>query len=185
MNKEQLVELGLSEEQAQSVIDGFGKMVPKSRLDDKISELKELQTELATRDTQLEELKPKLAGQEALLKQIDDLQLANQTASQEFTQKLKDTQLSNAIKLALNGKVQDLDIVSSLLDKSGIELDDNGNIVKGLDEQVSTLKELKSFLFVPDQAPPEPPKPQFASGNPAPPEGGAVDPFASIMAKYQ
>ncbi|WP_394606814.1 phage scaffolding protein [Geobacillus thermoleovorans] len=35
-------------------------------------------------------------------------------------------------------------------DKDAIELDENGNITKGLDEQLKTLQETKSFLFVPE-----------------------------------
>ncbi|WP_255350384.1 hypothetical protein [Lysinibacillus sp. ZYM-1] len=33
MNKKQLIALGLSEEQVQQVLDGFGTMVPMSSLD--------------------------------------------------------------------------------------------------------------------------------------------------------
>lgn len=55
--KEDLIALGLSEEQADKVIAGFGTMVPKSRLDDKINEVKDLTTQLKDRDTQLNDLK--------------------------------------------------------------------------------------------------------------------------------
>lgn len=57
MKKEDLIALGLSEEQADKVIAGFGTMVPKSRLDDKINEVKDLTTQLKDRDTQLNDLK--------------------------------------------------------------------------------------------------------------------------------
>lgn len=150
MNKDQLIALGLSEEQAQSVLDGFGQMVPKSRLDDKIQELKTAKNTITKYETDLEELKPKAAGNEALLQQIQQLQDDNKTAKDQYEAELAKTRLTSAVKLALTGKVQDLDIVSSLLDKSKIELDEQGNVKGGLDEQLTTLKESKSFLFVPE-----------------------------------
>lgn len=187
MKKEALIALGLTEEQAQSVLDGFGHMVPKARLDEKIEELKAVQTQVTERDTQLEELKPKAAGNEALLEQIQKLQDENKTAKEQYDAELSETRLSSAVKLALTGKVQDLDIVSGLLDKTKIELDELGNIKGGLDDQLTTLKESKSFLFVPETTdePPAPPAPQFTPGSPTPPAGGSNDPFAAKLAQYQ
>jgi len=150
MNKEQLIKLGLTEEQAQSVLDGFGKMVPKSRLDDKIKELEIANDTISKYETDLEDLKPKAAGNEALLQQIQQLQDENKTAKDQYEAELAETRLTSAVKLALTGKVQDLDIVSGLLDKTKIELDEQGNVKGGLDEQLTTLKESKSFLFVPE-----------------------------------
>lgn len=53
MKKEELVALGLTSEQADSVITGFGTMVPKARLDQKIKEAKEYKDQVTERDTQL------------------------------------------------------------------------------------------------------------------------------------
>ncbi len=149
MNKEQLIALGLSEEQADKVIAGFGTMIPKSRLDEKIQEVKDLNNQIKDRDKQLEELKK--IDAEGLQKKIDELQEENKKAKTDYEAKLKDTQLTGALKLALAGKVHDADLVASLLDKAKIELGEDGNISKGLDDQIKTLKESKSFLFVPDK----------------------------------
>jgi len=46
MNKEQLLELGLSEEQANGVIKGFGETIPKYRFDQKNMEVKKLKDQL-------------------------------------------------------------------------------------------------------------------------------------------
>lgn len=148
MNKEQLIALGLSEEQAQSVLDGFGQMVPKSRLDDKIQELK--------------------------------------TAKDQHEAELAETRLTSAVKLALTGKVQDLDIVSSLLDKAKIELDEQGNVKGGLDEQLTTLKESKSFLFVPENEPQQQQPPSWSGGQHNPPGGGnePANLTEALAAKY-
>lgn len=146
MNKEQLIGLGLTEEQADSVVAGFGQMIPKSRLDEKIQEVKGLNDTIKERDGQLEELKK--VDAKGLQTKIDELQQANETAKSEYESKLKDTQLSSALKLALAGKVHDADLVAGLIDKATIELGADGNVTKGLDEQIKTLQESKSFLFV-------------------------------------
>lgn len=148
MNKEQLIELGLTPEQADKVVTGFGAMVPKSRLDDKIDEVKNYKTQLDARDKQLADLEPKAAGNDALLQQIQKLQDDNKDAQTKYATDLKDIKLSAAIKLALNGNVQDVDIVSNLLDKSKVELNDDGTVKDGLENQISSLKEAKPFLFV-------------------------------------
>lgn len=163
-----------------------GSWLPKAKLDEKLEEIKELKLEISGRDEQLGQLKSAATGNEDLLKQIADLQAVNDTTRTEYEQKIKDTQLSTAIKLALHGKVQDLDIMNTLLDKNVIELDEAGNIVKGLDEQVATLKEAKSFLFVPDATPSEPteptPAPKMSVGNPTPGDSKG-DAFSSALAK--
>lgn len=187
MNKDKLVELGLSEEQAQQVLDGFGKMIPIERLNEKIEEVKTLQTTVTERENQIKSLEPMAAGNEALVNQIKSLQEANEATKTEYENQLKDTKLNTALKLALNGKVQDLDIVTNLLDRSKFELDDSGNIVNGLEDQVTALKESKGFLFVPEKVEEvaTPATPSFTPGSPTPPANGSTDPFAAKMAKYE
>lgn len=148
MKKEDLIALGLSEEQADKVIAGFGTMVPKSRLDDKINEVKDLTTQLKERDNQLNDLKKIDAA--GLQTKIEELQQQNENDKAEYEAKIKDTQLKSALKLALASTVHDTDLVTGLIDKSTIELDEEGNVKKGLDEQIKTLRESKAFLFTPE-----------------------------------
>lgn len=148
MNKEQLIELGLTEEQADKVVTGFGSMIPKSRFDDVNAAKKQLETDLATRDTQLADLQTKAAGNDALQVEITKLQNANKAATDKYESEMKDLKLSTAIKLALNGNVQDVDIVTNLLDKSKVELNEDGTVKDGLQNQIDSLKESKPFLFV-------------------------------------
>lgn len=169
MNKEQLIALGLTEEQAQSILDGFGQMVPKTRFDEVNNAKKTLEEQVKTHETQLKDLQDKAKGNEELQVTITELQKANEMAKSEYEQQLKDERLSTALKLALTGKVHDGELVAGLVDKTLIELDDKGNVTKGLDEQLKSLQESKSFLFVPEKEE----KPTFKGWNPAGGNGGA------------
>lgn len=74
--KEQLVQYGLTEEKAQEFIDKNidGVFIPKARFDEVNEENKGLKSQIADRDTQLEQLK-KSSGDNADLKaQIEKLQ---------------------------------------------------------------------------------------------------------------
>lgn len=148
MNKEQLIALGLTEEQADKVVAGFGQMVPKSRLDDKINEAKDLKDQITQRDKDLIDLKKKAEGNEDLQKKFTDLENQYKTDKAKYEANIKETQLTSALKLALTGKVHDAELVIGQLDKEKIELDAGGNVTKGLDEQIKELQTSKSFLFV-------------------------------------
>lgn len=149
MNKEELIALGLTAEQADKVIAGYGNTIPKSRFDEVNTAKKQLEKDIASRDQQLEELKKVDAA--GLQAKIAELQQENTTAKEQYEKELKETQLSSAIKLALAGKVHDAGIAIRELDTTKIELDDKGNVKAGLDEQLKTLQESKSFLFVPEK----------------------------------
>lgn len=182
MKKEDLIALGLTPEQADSVITGFGTMVPKSRLDDKIQEAKDYKTQLEARDQQLAELEPKAAGNEALLQQIQKLQDDNKNAQTEYEQKLAETQRTFALDSALSGaKVKSLKAVKALLDSEKIKLD--GDKLSGLEEQLEALKTSDSYLFE-EVAPPGNPPPTFSTGSHQTAASGEPTDLASALAQH-
>lgn len=126
-----------------------GNWFPKEKFDQVNNAKKEAEKNLQDRDTQLEQLKASAGDNEALKAQIADLQTTNATAKTEYETKLKELQLTTAIKLALGNDVHDADMALGQLDKSVITLDENGAIKSGLKEQIETLRTSKSFLFVP------------------------------------
>lgn len=150
MNKQQFLDLGLTDEQATKAETESKKeletYVPKTRFDEVNNSKKELEKTVKERDTQLNDLKSKAGDNEALKKQIEDLQADNQKKDTEYQIQLKDLQISNAIKIAISDKAQDADLVSGLFDKSKLILSDDGKIT-GLDEQLKGLQEGKPFLF--------------------------------------
>lgn len=146
--------------------------VPKEQYNTLAETKTKLEKDIADRDKQLEELKKVDAA--GMQEEIEKLQNENKTAQETYEKELKGVQLSNAIKLAINGKVYDDDIVANLIDKDKVIVDDDGKIV-GLDEQINSLKENKGFLFKEDAPPQEEHKPGFQIGNPPPNDKQATD----------
>lgn len=166
--KELLKNAGIAEDQIETIVADVAKeapkhVVPKAKFNDLSIAKSSLETQLTERDTQLEELKK--VDVEGLQTKITELQQTNETAKQQHKQELKNERLSNALKLALSGKVHDSDLVAGLIDRNTIELSEDGKVTKGLDEQLKSLQESKSFLFVPEKQ-----QPTYRGWNPA---GGA------------
>ncbi len=87
---------------------------------------------MADRDKQLTELKKSAGDNEELKKQIEKLEAENKTASEAYQAKLTDTAINTAIKLAVAGEVHDPDLVTTLLDKSKIEVNADGSVKSGM-----------------------------------------------------
>ncbi|MEK3788759.1 phage scaffolding protein [Paenibacillus sp. FSL K6-1230] len=169
--RELLKKQGLDDAKIDAIVGEAGKelpkhFVPKSQYNDASEAKKQAEQDRDKVSSQLEELKKSAGDNQALKDQITKLQGENKTAKDEYDAKVKDLQLTTAIKLALTGQAHDLDIVAGLLDKTKIELDDTGTVKGGLDDQVKALRESRGFLFVPEDGN----KPRFKGAKP--PEGG-------------
>lgn len=145
--------------------------VPKETYNTLAATKTKLEDDIKERDTQLEDLKKVDAT--GLQEEITRLQGENQTVKDDYEKELKDLQLTNAIKLALNGKVHDEDIASQLIKKDELVISEDGKIV-GLDEQLATLQESKAFLFKTDEGEGQE-EGGFQIGNPKPQNPGATD----------
>ena len=184
MTKEQLMALGLTEEQAQQVIDGYGTMIPKSRLDDKIKELKTANDTIAERDQQIEGLKPKAAGNEALQNEITRLQQENKDNADKHAADLAEQQRTFALESALkDANVHNPKSVKALLDMEKIKL--NGEALEGLKEQLDALKQSDAYLFAPEEQQQQKP-PSWSGGQHNPPGGGnePTNLSEALAAKY-
>lgn len=145
---EKLANGELTQEQAETQLnDALDEakegMVPRSRLNDKNQEIQDLQNQIEERDGQIETLKNSVEDDSELQQQIQDLQTENQNWSEKYSK----SQLNSAIKLAVAKDANDANDVLALLDKEGLELDEDGETVKGLDDKVSALRESKPYLF--------------------------------------
>lgn len=146
MKKEDLIALGLTDEQADKVVEGYGKMIPKSRLDDKIAEVNDYKEQLAERDTQLAELQSKAQGNEELQAQIKTLQEQNEQTKADYQQKLDKKDFDFALIEALrDAKARNPKAVKGLLNIEGIKFE--GDQLIGLSEQLDALKQSDDYLF--------------------------------------
>lgn len=151
MLKEKLIEIGLTDEQAEKVLaeakaDIDGNYIPKARFDEINVQLKTAKEEIRTRDTQLEELKKVDAdGLNAEIKRLQEENRANTKANEAAIRQIK---INNAVDIALlTAKAKNPKAVKALLELDNAELE--GDTVKGLDKQIKRLTEAKdsSFLF--------------------------------------
>src|SRR5690625_7054521 len=149
MNREQLKELGLTDEQIESVMKAHGKSV--NELKGQVDELESLKAQnedlnkqLTERDEQLEELKK--VDAEGLQAKIDELQQVNEQTKTEYEEKLQqqafEHRLENTLKDSGVSNVKD---VKALLDTETIKLD--GETLLGLDDQLKGLQESDPYLF--------------------------------------
>lgn len=135
---EKLKELGLTDEQSQKIFAERGKELAKYNDYEEIKrKYKEQGVELA----KLKELEP-----EKLKEQIDLMSKNHKEQLNELELNHKQTVKKMAIKMNLTD-VYDQDIVLSLLDLSKIDLDDEGNVKMGLNEQLESIRKDKEFLF--------------------------------------
>ncbi|RIN80235.1 phage scaffolding protein [Mammaliicoccus sciuri] len=139
---------GSADEQA--VIEAYEKategMIPRSRLNDKNEDIKELQEQLAKRDEQIVELQKSVKDESEISKELEELKQSNA----EWSEKYQQSQLNNAIKLAVAKDAINADHVLKLLDTDGLELQDDGS-VKGLDDKLKSFKEENGHLFGADK----------------------------------
>ncbi|WP_432724264.1 phage scaffolding protein [Staphylococcus equorum] len=122
--------------------DATSNMVPRSRLNDKNEDIKELQAQLEERNNQIESLQSNVADESEYKKQLEELKKANDDWSNKYQQ----SQLNNAIKLGVAKDANDPNDILAFINKDELELTDDGE-VKGLEDAINTLRESKSYLF--------------------------------------
>lgn len=127
--------------------------VPRSRLNDKIQDIKDLETELQTRNDQLNDLSVKAKGNDDLIQEIQTLKDTNAQQQKDYDDKFQqqafDTKLTDALR---NAKVRNPRAVKALLEADKIKLD--GDTLLGLDDQLGALKESDAYLFASEEIPP-------------------------------
>lgn len=155
MTRKELEDLGLSKEQVDAVIKINGADIENAK-SASAAEIKNLQTEVSglktqvsDRDKQLETLKTTAGDNEALTKQIADLQAENTKTKEAHESEMTQLKVEFAVEKALTGaNAKNVKAVKALLDLTDAKLDKEGN-VKGLQEQIDKLvaDESTKFLF--------------------------------------
>ncbi|MDQ0270732.1 phage scaffolding protein [Cytobacillus purgationiresistens] len=111
---------------------------------DKLKKLEEYeQAEEERKKAAMSEAERLKAEKEEASKKAEEAAEQAKKAQESANQRIVNTEIKS-IARSLNAN--DLNDVLTLLDKSSIEIDDEGN-VKGVDEAVNTLKEAKPWMF--------------------------------------
>lgn len=152
MTKEQLIAMGLTPEQADKVLathtESVKEFVPKSRLNEVISERDNFKTQLNESNAQLDKIKKEAGDNEALKQQIETFKTEAKTKDEEHQAKLTQLKTDNLLEreLIIAG-AKNVKAVKALLDMSKVKLD--GETLIGLKEQIEAQKtaEDSKFLF--------------------------------------
>ncbi|MGQ5708820.1 phage scaffolding protein [Lactobacillus sp. PSON] len=149
MKRNQLKELGLTDEQINQVMDLNGKDI--NSVKEEVSTLttanENFKSQIAERDKDLKNLRSQVKDNEDLSNQFKELQGKYKNDTTKLTNELNQTKLNNAVdrKLSANN-VRNVKAVKALLNMDSVKLDDNGNL-SGLDDQIKTIKQSDSYLF--------------------------------------
>lgn len=187
MTRKQLEDLGLTKEQADSVMKINGddienaKGTASTEIKNLQTEVEGLKTQVGDRDKQLETLKASAGDNADLKKQIEDLQTENATAKAAHESELNQLKIDFAVEKALTGaKAKNIKAVKALLELGEAKLDKDGN-VKGLDEQIEKLRSGDDTKFLFEAQKQQKQQQNFkgfqpgASGEKKPSEGETVD----------
>jgi len=176
MKRDFLTNLGIEKETIDSIMAEHGKALTatKAKLTESETQLAEVQTKvtgleesLTKRDADIETLKKSDETNEVLKTQLAEMQTKYDADKAEAEKKLIQAKTDSAIELALtNAKAKNIKTVLPLLDAEKLALD--GNMLKGMDKQLETIKTDNPFLFESVEADPTPPAtPQITvGGNP-------------------
>lgn len=153
MTKEELKVLGLNDEQIKKVVEDYGKnYVPKSQFNQKNEELKQAKESLTTMQSDIETLKKANADNAELSKQIDELNAAQVKREAEYTAQIQKMELDGIVeRTLLSSKVKNAKAVRALLDLEDAKVKDG--TIKGLDDQLTKLKESDPYLFESESKP--------------------------------
>ncbi|ELS0476240.1 TPA: hypothetical protein IUT93_000475 [Enterococcus faecalis] len=148
MKKEDLIEQGLTEDQAKFVMAEHGKTV--TTLNSQITTLQQSETELKNqvnkRDADLKKIQKDNSDNDALKQQIKDLQKENSDQEAKYQEQLVALQKTTALNALLSeSKAKNPKAVAALLDNEKIIFKDGE--LSGVKEQIEELKKSDAYLF--------------------------------------
>lgn len=183
MTKEELLALGVTEEQAKKIVeDQKTNFVPASQFNEMKEGKKALEAQIAERDKQLKDLQAKAGDNEELKQQIQALQDANRDAKEKYKAELHKIALDNAIDKALTAsRARNNKAVRALLDMDGVDLDDDGKLI-GVAKQLKKLAEDEGTKFLFEADDPAGSKPKISGMKPVNKDGGGAG--TSIGAQF-
>lgn len=162
MTKEQLLELGLSEEQIKEVFKLNGIAVNNAKgdlatketeLETKDTEIKTLQRQLETANKEIESFKE--LDIEEIKQRAEDYKKKFEDAEKKAKEDLEKLKFDHLLEKALTGaRAKNAIAVKALLDMEGLKL--NNDEIVGLNEQLEKIKEENDYLFEVEDTDPAP-----------------------------
>lgn len=145
LKKEDLIALGLTEEQATKIIEDQKDYIPRSRLKEESDTVAALNKQLGDRDADIKKLQGEAGKGTDLETKLTALQAQYKTDTEALGKQLADQKLESALDLALGKvKARDLTSVKAHIKREALKLKDDGT-VEGLD--IETLTKEKPYLF--------------------------------------
>ncbi|ORJ31792.1 scaffolding protein [Streptococcus oralis subsp. tigurinus] len=180
---EELLNLGLTEEQAKSVFALRGKELneDKSAFETIKQERDSLKDQLQNAQSQLAEMQSDANTSEETKKALASLQSEYDKYKEQADAEIAQIKKVSAINLALKDtNAFNPDKLMKFIDVDAIQLDDNGK--PQIDEVINSLKESDPYLFKAEESKPSPNI--LPQGNPAGEGTSDVDPFQAIIDGY-
>jgi hypothetical protein len=152
MKKEELMKLeGMTEDLATKIAemsaDEMKGMIPKTRLDEVITERDNAKKDHADVLKQLGALQKESGDVQSLKDKIQELQDNAKEVEKTHAAEMQTLKINNAVDTALIGaKALNTKAVKALLNLEKAELDEDGS-VKGLADQIKELQKSDSYLF--------------------------------------
>lgn len=164
MKRKFLEDLGLESDAIEKIMAEAGKEITalKARADDLTEQINVKETTIAEKNNKIAELEK--VDVEAIKKQAKEEGYAE--GSKEIEIFKKQSALDKALQ---NYKAKDTSILNKMLDMEKVKFDDNFEIVEGLEEQITSLKESHDYLFENDN-----PLPTFTGDIKQPGNGNKV-----------
>lgn len=178
MKKEELLSIGLTEEQADKVFAMNGKDVEKYKkaVEDAKADKAEAERQLADRDKDIETLKALDA--DGLKKQLTDLQAKYNTETEQYKAQIADRDYSDAVKQAIADKGVKFSSKAAerafLADLMANRLQIEDGVLMGFDAYHKAQMEADPTAFQSDKPTPTIVKPVGAGGPPAGESKGAM-----------
>lgn len=145
LKKEDLIALGLTEEQANKIVEDQKDYIPRSRLKEETDTIAELKKQLEERAADLTKLQGEAGKGSDLEKKLADLQTQYKVDTDTLNKQLSDARLDAALDMALSkAKARDPVSVKAHIKRDALKLKEDGS-VEGLD--IETLTKEKPYLF--------------------------------------
>lgn len=149
MNRKKLEELGLEKDIIDKVMDLNGQVINKTKtqLEEAQTKAETLQSEIDKREADFAELKIKAEDSNELEEKLTTLTTEYDSYKEDTNKREQEIKVNSALKLALakSGTIDEI-ALKAHLDLDEVELTDEGT-VKGIDDQLSKLRENKAYLF--------------------------------------